>query len=206
MQQIENDLARTFPRNKFFHRGEKGHKRLRSVLRAFACYDDQADYVQGMNFLVGQLLMHCSSTLAFWLFLELIETCELRDIYQVGLPGLKKHKAIVEMLVAEHLPSLHVHFEENQVKMEMYAGDWMFAIFTSILPENESTVTARYFTLFFKHKWEFFYKLILSILEHLSPKLLEADDFFSIMQTIKIAMSNKNDPYLYALVHQQEQL
>jgi hypothetical protein len=23
------------------------------VLRAFSCYDNQADYVQGMNFLVG---------------------------------------------------------------------------------------------------------------------------------------------------------
>ena len=35
--------------------------------------------------------------------------------------------------------------------------------------------------MFFRYKWEFFYKLILSILEHLAPKLLEAEDFFSIM-------------------------
>lgn len=110
------------------------------------------------------------------------------------------------MLVAQHLPTLHDHFEENQVRMEMYAGDWMFAIFTSVLPENNSQVTSQYFNMFFKYKWEFFYKLILSILEHLTPKLLEAEDFFSIMQTIKIAMSNKNDPYLYAIVHRQEQL
>lgn len=63
-----------------------------------------------MNFLVGQLLMHCSGALSFWLFVELIEEYELRDIYQVGLPGLHKHSFIIEMLVKEHLPVLAKHF------------------------------------------------------------------------------------------------
>lgn len=51
--QIERDLSRTFPKNEFFEDGNKGQKKLRKVLRAFSCYDNQADYVQGMNFLVG---------------------------------------------------------------------------------------------------------------------------------------------------------
>ena len=87
-QQIERDISRTFPRHAYFQQGEKGKPKLRKVLQAFSCYDEKVDYVQGMNFLVGQLLMHCSGTLTFWLFVELIEECELRDIYQVGLPGL----------------------------------------------------------------------------------------------------------------------
>jgi hypothetical protein len=89
-----------------------------------------------MNFLVGQLLMHCSDTLAFWLFVELIEECELRDIYQVGLPGLHKHAYIIQMLVAKHLPKLSEHFEEHSVRPEMYASDWIFSLFASVLPEN----------------------------------------------------------------------
>ena len=198
-QQIDRDLTRTFPKNGYFKHGEAGYRKLRKVLRAFACYDNQADYVQGMNFLVGQLLMHCSDTLAFWLFVELIEECELRDIYQVGLPGLHKHSFIIQMLVQKHLPDLAAHFEEHQVKPEMYASDWIFSLFSSVLPETQSEVTASFFTQFFKHKWEFFYKLVLSILEHIRPKLLEAEDMFSILQQIKIAMSNKNDPYNYAL-------
>lgn len=43
--QIERDLGRTFPKNKYFNPGQPGHKKLRNVLRAFSCYDDQADYV-----------------------------------------------------------------------------------------------------------------------------------------------------------------
>lgn len=59
--------------------------------------------------------MHCSAPVTFWLFVELIEECEIRDIYQVGLPGLKKHAYIIKMLVEEHLPILAEHFEENSV-------------------------------------------------------------------------------------------
>ena len=59
--------------------------------------------------------MHCSDTLTFWLFVELIEEYELRDIYQVGLPGLQKHSYIIKMLVSKHLPVLGEHFEEHCV-------------------------------------------------------------------------------------------
>jgi len=93
------------------------------------------------------------------------------------------------------------HFEENQVRPEMYASDWIFSLFASVLPETNSKVTATFFNLFFRYKWEFFYKLILSILEHIKDKLLEAQDMFSVLQQIKIAMSNKNDPYNYAMVY-----
>ena len=150
--------------------------------------------------------MHCSDTLTFWLFVELIEECELRDIYQVGLPGLHKHAYIIEMLVAKHLPKLAEHFEEHQVRPEMYASDWIFSLFASVLPETQSHITARFFNMFFQYKWEFFYKLILSILGHIQNRLMEAKDMFSILQQIKIAMSNKNDPYNYGLVYQQQQL
>ena len=68
------------------------------------------DYVQGMNFIVGSLLYHSSEVTAFWLFVSLIEDCELRDIYLKGLPGLYKHSQIIEMLIMENLKNLFSHF------------------------------------------------------------------------------------------------
>ena len=67
-------------------------------------------YVQGMNFIVGSLLMHCSEEVTFWLFVALIEDYEMRDIYMPGLPGLYKHIAIMEYLMERHLPTLYEHF------------------------------------------------------------------------------------------------
>ena len=83
--------------------------------------------------------MHCSSTLTFWLFVELIEECELRDIYQDGLPGLQKHANIIQQLLKEHLPKLAAHFEEHQVTPVMFASDWIFSLFSSVLPEDEES-------------------------------------------------------------------
>ena len=86
----------------------------------------------------------------------------------------------------------------------MYASDWIFSLFTSVLPENDSELTSKFFTNFFTYKWEYFYKLILSILQILKPRILQAGDMMSILQEIKIAMSNKNDPYNYAILKHQD--
>lgn len=52
------------------------------MLSAFSKYDNTIGYVQGMNFIVGSLLVHCAEDIAFWLFVSLIEDYQLRDIYQ----------------------------------------------------------------------------------------------------------------------------
>ena len=72
-------------------------------------------------------------------------------------------------------------FEKFQVKPEMYASDFIFSIFTIVIPENETNVTAAFFKLFFQFKWEFFYKLILTVLSHISKEILECEDMFSIL-------------------------
>jgi hypothetical protein len=105
------------------------------------------------------------------------------------------------LLIKNHLPQIHAHFEKFQVRPEMYASDLIFSVFTMVLPETETKVTAAFFNLFFKYKWEFFYKLILTILEFISKQILACDDMFSVLQQVKIAMSNKNDPYNYAVVY-----
>lgn len=108
--------------------------------------------------------MHCTGSLAFWLFVELIEKCEMRDIYQIGLPGLKKHSKIISLLVKKHIPEVEDHLEKLGVSPDMYASDWIFSLFCSVLPEQDTELTSAFFNLFFEYQWEFFYKLILTIL------------------------------------------
>lgn len=63
-----------------------------------------------MNFIVGALLYHSNEVMAFWLFVSLIEDCEMRDIYMNGLPGLFKHSHIINSLVTSNLTELSSHF------------------------------------------------------------------------------------------------
>lgn len=63
-----------------------------------------------MNFIVGALLFHANEVMAFWLFVSLIEDCEMRDIYMTGLPGLFKHSHIINSLIISNLNELSSHF------------------------------------------------------------------------------------------------
>lgn len=51
------------------------------MLNAFAKYDPQVGYVQGMNFLAGSLLYHAEEYLAFWLLVIVVENLEMRDVF-----------------------------------------------------------------------------------------------------------------------------
>jgi len=82
---------------------------MENVLIAYSKYDTQVGYVQGMNFVVGALLYHCSEEVAFWLFVPLVEDFEIRDVYLPGLPGLYRHTRIIEALISKHFTSLSAH-------------------------------------------------------------------------------------------------
>ncbi|PFH32084.1 hypothetical protein BESB_020250 [Besnoitia besnoiti] len=60
---IEMDVHRTFPSLPFFK--EEGQTVMRRVLQAYAVFDPEVGYVQGMNFVVGALLHH-SNTCIHW--------------------------------------------------------------------------------------------------------------------------------------------
>lgn len=60
--------------------------------------------MQGMNFIVASLLIHCSEAICFWLFVSILEDLDLRDVFQEGLPGLYMHTQILDILLFDKLP------------------------------------------------------------------------------------------------------
>lgn len=64
----------------------------------------------------------------------------------------------------------------------MYASDWIFGLFASVIPLEKMH---GFFTRFFQFKWIFFYQLILSILKFLEKELLQEDELWSILNQIK---------------------
>ena len=135
-----------------------------------------------MNFIVGSLLMHCSEEVTFWLFVALIEDYEMRDIYMPGLPGLYKHIAIMEYLMERHLPTLYQHFQELSVQVEMYASNWIFSLYSNVMPTAQMN---EFFNNFYAHGWAFFYRFTLTLLRILQPKILLLDDLSEIIDMVK---------------------
>jgi hypothetical protein len=52
-----------------------------------------------MNFVVGSILYHASEFVAFWIYVQLLEECEVRDIYLPGLPGMFKHTKTIDRML-----------------------------------------------------------------------------------------------------------
>ncbi len=66
-EQIELDLQRTFPFNKFFlGRNSRGIVKLRRILRAFTRHCPKIGYCQGFNFIAGFALLFLPEEEAFW--------------------------------------------------------------------------------------------------------------------------------------------
>lgn len=106
-----------------------------------------------------------------------------------GLPGLYKHSQLIESILENHQPLLLEHFRIYNVRVEMYASDWIFALYSNVIPTNKM---AKFYDEFFKNGWIFFYKFTMTLLRILAPKILEADDLSDILDIIKLPMEKKN--------------
>ena len=56
-EDISKDLDRTFAKNHHFYSNPENKKRLNRVLKAFAVKNSDIGYIQGLNFLAGNLVL-----------------------------------------------------------------------------------------------------------------------------------------------------
>jgi hypothetical protein len=179
LQQIAMDLGRTFPDEAYF--SEEGHEALQRVLVAFAKYDPGVGYVQGMNFVAAALLWHAAEAESFWLLVHLMEERDLRDNYSPQLPGLAKHCQIVQLLLMERLPKLHLLFCQYRISSELFITDWCLTLFGCVLPAEEMGAVLQSFC---DDGWCFFYQLVLAILRRLQAQLLRSADISEVLSAL----------------------
>ena len=190
IRQIELDLHRTYPDEAYFADNSPGYVSLRRVLMAFSKYDSNLGYVQGMNFIAGALLWHASEVDTFWLFVALMEDYELRESYLPSLPGLSKHCQIIQLFILEFLPRLHRQFAEHRINCEMYAAEWCFTLFGSVIPVREMI---NVLNGFFTEGWIFFYRMVILLLQCLERRLLEARDPIELLSPLKICHKSQKE-------------
>ena len=182
LHQIDLDLSRTYPDEPYFSEGGGGREALRRVLTAFSNYDPSLGYVQGMNFIAAALLWHAGEVESFWLLVHLMEEYDMRDNYTPELPGLTKHSQIVNLVLMEHLPKLHLLFCRYRIASELFVTDWCFTMFGSLVPLGDM---GRVLEAFLEGGWSFFYKLVLVILGRLQSRLLQSIDISELLSSLR---------------------
>jgi len=88
--QILKDIPRTFSNLDIFGYASALQKLYRILYSCFL-YDPQLGYTQGMNMVAGALLMHTDESIAFWLFIILLEDYDVRDVFTHSHESIKKH-------------------------------------------------------------------------------------------------------------------
>lgn len=127
-EQILKDLPRTFANFDVFNYASK-LQQLYRILYSYTLYDPQLGYTQGMNLLVGGLLLHTEESVAFWLFVTLIEDYDMRDVFTDSMGGIQRLCGVLQKLINHYLPKLAKHFKQNDIRIEMFASTWILSLF-----------------------------------------------------------------------------
>jgi len=72
----------------------------------------------------------------------------------------------------------------------MYASDWVFALFANIIPVQQMN---HFFDNFFEDGWSFFYKVTLTLMRLLQPRIMQTEEMSEVLDLIKLANNRKND-------------
>ncbi|XP_031335344.1 rab GTPase-activating protein 1-like isoform X2 [Photinus pyralis] len=132
---IQRDIARTFPAHDFFKEaGGLGQDSLYRVSKAYAVYDTEVGYCQGLSFLAATLLLHMPEEQAFCVLVKLMYDYGLRDLYKDGFDNLYLRLYQLNRLMEEQLGPLWQHLTNHHVETHMFASQWFLTLFTARFP------------------------------------------------------------------------
>ena len=197
---IKLDVSRTFPQLCFFQRDGPYHEALHSVLGAYACFNPQMGYVQGMSFLTAIFLLNMEAPDAFVCLSNLLNTKYLLACFQMDQTKMNRYFRVHQILLEHNLPKLYRHFEMQKVKPDLYLIEWIFTLFSKSLPLD---VMSRVWDVFFRDKEEFLFRTALGILNMYKDTLLQMD-FIHIVQFLTKLPENINSTLLFKSIEQIE--
>ena len=199
---IRKDLHRTYPTQKLFTFRENedftiGEKQLYNVLKAIANNFPRIGYCQGMNFVVGFLLLISGGNEndAFSLFqkLGLDMRFHILGLFENNFPLVNFYVFIFWKLMKEKNEDLKIHLEKLGVPDHAWISKWFMMLFLYSLPLD---VICRV--------WDFIFseesllsavKIALALMKILKPDLLKFEEIYEIMEYFKILKGGLYEPY-----------
>lgn len=107
---------------------------LFGICKAYALFDEEVGYAQGMNFIAMPLLFNMPEEEAFTLFVRLMNHYKLRDLFVADMPGLHLHLYQFARLLEDFEPALYCHLNRRQVHPQLYATQWFLTLFAYRFP------------------------------------------------------------------------
>ena len=204
---IIRDIQRTFTDTKNINKDELKKKEvsLYNVLKAFWNLDDQIGYCQGMNLLVGFMLLISEGNeldTFYILISNMSATFNQRKIYDYswrglfseGFPLLVYLNFIFDILFEENLSEIKNHLDELGITYDLWIGQWFQTLFTIVLPVNWCK---RVWDCIFSDNIYFLIKFGIVFTKMLKNEILEKTEeidvinFFKDLQKYSMCAENK---------------
>lgn len=188
-QIILRDVHRTYPAHENFRSGGSSSllDSLFKVCKAYAVYDEEVGYCQGLSFLVAALLLHMPEEQAFCVFVRIMQHYGLRDLFRNNFDELYLKFYQLEHLLEDHMPDLHQHFAKIQIEPFTYASQWFLTVFTAKFPLNAVFYIMDIFLL---DGMDTIFQIALALLGSSKQELL-ASDFEGVLKYFRVQMPKR---------------
>lgn len=134
-RQIVLDVHRTMPNNLFFGGHGPGVPKLRRILTAYAHFNPECGYCQGMNNLAAVLLLAFTNEEdAFWVLVGIIHTILPPAYYASDMLVPQADQEVLMQLLHASMPKLSTHMEQLGVELPAVTFSWFLSLFTACLP------------------------------------------------------------------------
>jgi predicted nucleic acid-binding Zn-ribbon protein len=107
---------------------------LFGLCKAYALFDEEVSYAQGMNFLIMPLLFNMPEEEAFCLLVRLMNHYGLRELFINDMPGLHMRLYQFERLLEDFEPAVYCHLHRRHISPHLYATQWFLTLFAYRFP------------------------------------------------------------------------
>lgn len=168
---IKKDLARTLPNIAEFNApGASGKNRLYNILKAYAQYDPQVKYCQGLNYVAAMLLLYIDKEeLAFFTLVYIMYNFDWRQVYADEMPKLAQLIGVFTKELKRCLPEVHDHLGKLEIDMAGLFSHIFLSIFIYYTPFH---LAVRIFDLFMLEKENALIAVTINMLGVMKDKIM----------------------------------
>ncbi|GFY35898.1 TBC1 domain family member 2A [Trichonephila clavipes] len=117
------------------HEGNGGTiQKLQSVLHAFCLHNPKLGYCQGMNFLVGMMLLFVDAEDAFWCLVAIVERYFPSSYFDQNLIGAQADQELLKELLRSKLPKISAHLAALDIELSTVTLNWFLSLFIDSVP------------------------------------------------------------------------
>ncbi|KAI5616144.1 USP6 N-terminal-like protein [Silurus asotus] len=185
-RQIALDLQRSFPTHRSLMGDSpeaiEGQAKLFRVLTAYASYNPQIGYSQGMSYIAAVLLMLLGEEDAFWALVVLLEKPKyLSELFDSSLKKIQHQALVFQQLLKHRKPQVYQHLENLGVSSVHFIMQWFLTLFTS-LPCWDSVLAI--WDLFLLHGMVVVFRAGLTVLQLLESRLMSMSEEAAVLPVL----------------------